>query len=154
MPNLAPVSTLRRVTVLIALLFASVAWACAPTAAFAQSLVDAPQTKEQAKAAAKAAEPEGDDDSGDDSAIMWGLVGVGAMLLIGVGWWMMRDAGDTVREERRPAPGRPLSDRTVGRGAPKAMFTADGDTAGKVGKRKRRQQGKRQRQARKANRTR
>jgi hypothetical protein len=141
---------------LFALLLACTAFGAVPAAAVAQSLVQTPQTKEEAEKAAEAAAAEASSsDSGtSDSTILYALIGTGVVLIAGASWWMVRDASDTVGEERRAAPGRPLPGDAVGRGAPKNIFAGDGEPGGKVGKQKRRVQGKRQRQARKANRPR
>lgn len=144
-------------TRLLALLLASFSLAGLPAAATAQSILQEPQTKEEAKKAAEAADDaaaSSDSTASSDSGILYPLIGVGFLLFAGATWWMLRDAGDAVGDSRRGAPGRPLRDDAVGRGAPKNMFTGEGEPGGKVGKRKKRDQGKRQRNARKANRPR
>lgn len=127
-----------------------------PASAPAQQIVPQPQTKEQAEEAREAAEAARDSSSSaaTGNSMEIGLVIVAVLLLAGAAWWIIRDSGDAVGDERRAAPGRPLDRDAVGRGAPKNMFAGEGEPGGKTGKAKKRQQGKRQRQARKANRPR
>ncbi len=127
-----------------------------PAGAAAQQIVPQPQTKEQAEQAQQAAEEARDSSSSaaTGNSMEVGLVILAVVLLGAAAWWIVRDSGDAVGDERRAAPGRPLNTDAVGRGAPKNMFTGEGEPGGKTDKAKKRQQGKRQRQARKANRPR
>jgi hypothetical protein len=137
----------------LALVLACVSLAAAPSIAGAQVLMPEPQTKQEAKQAAQAAS-ESSSSTGSDRSLEIGLVVLAFSMIGGAAWWIMRDAGDAVGDERRAAPGRPLGSDAVGRGAPRTMFTGDSETGGKAGKQKKRAQGRRQRQARKANRPR
>jgi hypothetical protein len=158
-PNPARVPSPRRAPALVrvfALLLAAFTLAAVPASAVAQAIVPQPQTKEEAQQAQEAAEKARDSSSSAASgnSLEIGLVVVAIVLLAGASWWIIHDSGDAVGEERRAAPGRPLDKDAVGRGAPRTMFTGEGEPGGRTGKRKKREQGRRQKQARKANRPR
>ncbi len=132
----------------LALLIAVMA-AIAPTAAAqAVDLSQPPVTKEDLKKAKEAADDSASD-SGDGDVVL-GLVIVGGIMLAGAAGWILIDARD--RTGGRGDRVRPLTTGDVGKGAPKTMFTGAAAPGGKVGKRGKRVQGKRQRNARKANR--
>lgn len=157
--NPLPVASPRRAPAVfrvLALLLASVSFAAVPASAVAQQIVPQPQTKEQAEQAQEAAEAARDSSSSaaTGNSLEVGLVIIAVLLLAGAAWWIIRDSGDAVGDERRAAPNRPLDTDAVGRGAPRTMFAGEGEPGGKTGKRKKREQGRRQRQARKANRPR
>lgn len=140
---------------LLAVLLASLLLFAMPAAATAQTLMQDPQTKEQAQQAAKAADSTTTSSSdSSDKSVQIGLLVLGGVVLVAAAWFILRDSSDSVRDRSRPAPGRPVDAGAVGRGAPKTMFTGEAEPGGKVGKRKKRTQGKRQRNARKANRPR
>jgi hypothetical protein len=158
-PNPALIPTLRRRPAalrLLALLLATFAVGSAPAGALAQSIMQEPLTKEQAAQAEQQAAEDANpsDSSSSDNSVKYGLLAVGVAMLVGASWWIVHDSGDAVTEHDRRTARQPIDTDAVGRGAPKAMFTGEGEPGGKSDKRKRRDQGKRQRQARKANRPR
>lgn len=106
-----------------------------------------PVTKEDLEKAKDAAQSDSEDGDGD---VVLGLVIIGGLMLAGAAAWILIDARD--RTGSRPDRSRPLTTGDVGKGAPKTMFTGAAAPGGKVGKRSKRVQGRRQRNARKANR--
>jgi hypothetical protein len=160
-PNAAQVPSFHRpraLASLLALLLACLTVGLAPALAGAQSIVPDAQTKQEQKAAEEAegaAATTGTvNDTSGDSGLEYGLLGIGVLLLAGAAFWILRDSSDAIGDRQRAAPNRPLDTDAVGRGAPRAMFTGEGEPGGKTGKRNKRKVGKRQRQARKANRPR
>ena len=139
---------------LVAVLLASVMLALTPSMAAEQDLMQQPQTKEQAAEAQKQAEQSDSSSSSGGNGTIIGLLVIGGAIIVLAAWFIMRDSSDSITERERSAPRRPVERDTVGRGAPKAMFTGEGEPGGKVGKQKKRQQTRRQKQARKANRPR
>lgn len=139
----------RALLALLLTLAVAAASLAASVPAGAQSLLQPPVTKEQAEEAAKEAEESSATTSGsDDGSLTWMLIGLGLLVVGGATAYIMRDAGSTVGPERERAR-KPIDSGSV-RGAPKALFTDDAAPGGKVGKRTKRERGKRQRQARKA----
>lgn len=117
-------------------------------------MVAPPQTKEQAKAEAEAkAKPAKTTANKDDGSILLWLVIGGVVVLVGATVVVLRDAKGAVGGDgSRVAPGRPLDKDSVGRGVPKQMFEGNSEIGGKQGRSKKRQQGKRQKAARRRNR--
>ncbi len=113
------------------------------------SLVAPAQTKEEAKQAREAAEKAKDDGGGISVEAALALTGL--LLLAGAVIYMVRDSNASViADERRP----PGVSRSTARGAPKNMFEGEAKPGGQAGKTKKRAKGKRQKQARRANRPR
>lgn len=121
--------------------------------AFSQTLVAPPQTKEEAEKAREEAASASDDD-GSGISVEVGLAITAIVLIGGATLFMLRDSKAAVGGDPRQAPVRqPVNPRKV-RGAPQAMFEGEAKPGGQVGKQHKRTKGKRQRQARKANRPR
>lgn len=141
----------RRPAALLALLLCSL-FVGGPVAAPAMaqgSLIAPPQTKEEAEKAREAANDAVDDGAG--ISVEAGLAIIGLLLLSGAVVYMVRDSRSEVIADERRAPG---VSRSTARGAPKTMFEGEAKPGGQVGKTKKRQKTKRQKQARRANRSR
>ena len=141
------VAPFRRLALLVALLASCAVLAGSVGSASAQGLLQQPPvTKQQLEEAEReAAERKSSDDGG--SITLW-LIVIGVIGIAGATAYILRDARDAAGGNERSGP-KPLASSGV-RGAPKSMFTGDAAPGGKTGKRTKRQQGKRQRQARKA----
>ncbi len=142
---------------LLALLFAVLAFGAVgltatPVPASAQLIDNTPQTKEEARAAREAADSK--DDGGSVPIGVW--LALGAFAAIGAAtFFIFRDAGHAVGSDvQRGGPVRPPVDPKDSRGVPKQMFEGEGSSSNPHGKVKKREKGKRQKQARRANRPR
>lgn len=143
-----PVRPLHHVRLLVALLAACAIFAASASTATAQGLLQQqPVTKQQLEEAKREAEKK-NSSSGDGGSITIWLIVIGVIGIAGATAYILRDASDAAGGDERIGPKSLASGRV--RGAPKTMFTGDAAAGGKVGKRSKRQQGKRQRQARKA----
>lgn len=122
----------------------------ASTALAQGTLVAPPQTKEEA---AEAREAAAEDDEGLGISLEAALAVTGLLLLGGATWYMIRDSRHAtgMDDPRRQAP--PVTPSST-RGAPKTMFEGEARPGGQVGKSKKREKAKRQKQARRANRPR
>lgn len=138
----------RRLRLILLLCVGAVCLTAVPTVS-AQSLMQPPVTKEEARATPSPA-PTAATGSAQQSGsgLVWGMIGIAALLMVGGGIYMLRDARFAAGGDREVVR-RPIDSSSV-RGAPQTMFRGDGEPGGKVGKRKKREQGKRQRQARRA----
>lgn len=134
---------------LLALLTLTAGALAPPAMAQGVDLNQPPVTKEDLARSDDNSASATDDGSGD---VVLGLVIVGGLLLASASAYIVYDARD--RTGGRADRVRPLSSSDVGKGAPKTMFTGEGAAGGQTGKRRKRVQGKRQRNARKANRPR
>lgn len=136
--------------VLAVLAFGAVGLATAPAPASAQLIDNTPQTKSEARAARDAAESA--DSGGDVPLYVW--LGLASLIVIGgAAFLIFRDAGTVADlDERRAGPARRPVEPGSGRAVPKAMFEGEGSSANRIGKNKKREVGKRQKQARRANR--
>lgn len=124
-----------------------------PVAPAFSQLVAPAQTKEEAKKAEEDAEKAANDDGGGIS-VEAGLAITAILLIGGATVYMLRDSKAAAGGDERRAPVRPAANPRETRGAPKNMFEGEAKPGGQVGKQNKRSKGKRQRQARKANRPR
>lgn len=143
----------RRVTAAFAALLCVLLTLGPVAPAFSQTLVAPPQTKEEAEKAREDAENAANDDGGGIS-VEAGLAITAVLLIGGATVYMLRDSRAAAGGDERRAPVRPAANPRETRGAPKSMFEGEAKPGGQVGKQHKRSKGKRQRQARKANRPR
>lgn len=150
LPALRPT---RRLTAPVAALLCALFLLGPVAPAFSQSLVAPAQTKEEAKEAREKAE-EAANDSGGGISVEAGLAITAILLIGGATIYMVRDSKAAAGGDERRAPVRAAANPRASRGAPKNMFEGEAKPGGQVGKQSKRTKGKRQRQARKANRSR
>lgn len=137
---------------LLALLCGGALAGFAPVPASAQ-LTQSPITKQELEEAEKARDEAAADNSGGSVPLEVWLAVIGLLAIGGATFYMVRDSRSMVSDSdpRRTARPEPITPSKV-RGAPKTMFEGEAAPGGRVGKNKKREKAKRQKQARRANR--